>query len=343
MLRAPATFAQTVGLFAGLRQDETVESLFARVDWSGVSARQLVHAFLDRPPADAGEAGDAAGSGPAAAAVALFGSGAFRDGLALRILRHFADKQRLLFVHVPKAAGTDFAAVMNRTYPPVSNQLSDAELFPAPQLARRLQNFARMSGDASCVFMAGHTKLSTYLDEGYFRFTDRLVAILRDPNEICVSFANYVMKRFAACPDLSAQDTRAWARALGLTAAQIAGMEPRALGLALVTRPEMQTVNPICSLLGDGTARGTLDNLRRASIEITDTSRYEAWLRAGWGIGREGRINASPQLIGWDDLSGWQQARIAAGNEEDVVVYRAVMERLARTAALSVTGPEVLG
>ncbi len=341
MVRPPVTFRDTVLLFGQLRENELAEELFARVDWSGVSARQLVHAFLDRAPRAGWELAEPAGFSPADWALTLFQSPAFRDGLPGRILRHFPGKQRLLFVHIPKSAGTDFIAAMNRSFPAISNQLSDAGLVSDTQLARRLGNLARKTGDASRMFMSGHVKLDTYLDEGMFRFKDRLMAIVRDPDEICVSFANYVTSRFAACPDLSAQDTQVWASLLGLTAADIAQIEPRALALGIVTKPGLQTSNPICSLLGDGTASSVLANLQRADIEITSRARYGDWLRQVWNLKWDQRANSSRQLIGWADLAGWQQARIKAGNTEDRIVFEAVEACLNQSGAVSVSGLEV--
>ena len=304
--------------------------------------RAAAGARVPGPPAGrCAEAAEPDGYDPAAAALALFHAGAFRDGLAGRILRHFPGKQRLLFVHIPKSAGTDFAATMNRVYPPVSDQLSDAELVPPAQLAQRLRHFARLAKDAACIFMAGHISLSTYLDDGYFRFGDRLFAIMRDPNEICVSFANYVVGRFASCPGPLGAGHAGVGGGAGAD-----GRRHRAHGPARVRAGAGHAARhadgqSICSLLGDGTARGTLDNLRRAAVEITTAAHYTAWMREAWGIERDGRINSSPQLISWEDLPAWQQARIAAGNAEDRVVFDAVVGCLARLGGRSVCGVEV--
>jgi hypothetical protein len=341
VLKAPTSLRETVMLLGHMRPKRGLDDLFSQVDWSGVSRRQLIHAFLDRPPALGEETLEPPGFDARAAALELFASPGFRAGLAPRLLQVFQNKRRLLFVHVPKAAGTDYMSAMRRALPHVGNELAEPELVPADMLARRLARLGTTIKQSDTIFMGGHIPLAWFLDERIYRFGDRLTAILRHPREICVSLANYIVHRFGEDAQLSRPDTRSWAGQLGLGAEQIAAMEPQALALAVVARRGMQPINPICSLLGDGTARGTLVNLMRAPIEITSTAQYSAWLRHNWSLERDNRVNASRQVIGWDDLSQWQKDQIEAGCQEDYPVYEAAMACLARNGTLSVTGPEV--
>jgi hypothetical protein len=342
LLKAPAALRDTVLLFGQLGPEESVAGLFGRVDWTGVTRRQLIHAFLDRPPATAAEASDGAAFNASAAALELFASDAFRNDIALRLLRSFPGKRRVLFVHIPKAAGTDFMAAMRGVLPHVGNELGVKELVPDDRLALRLRRLARGVKGSDTIFMGGgHIPLSWYLDEKLYRFNDRLIAIVRHPREMCVSLANYIANGLKSDPALSRSDTRGWARALGLSTDDIATMDARLLALAVVAHPKTQLVNPICSLLGDGMAPAALDNLARACVEITSTEYYDRWLLERWNIVRKLHVNASPRLIGWDDLHPWQQARIEAGCQQDYIVYDAVTQCLARSGASSVTGPEV--
>ncbi len=341
MLQAPASLRETVELFGHLRPGLGVEHLFARVDWSGVSRRQLIHAFLDRPPASAAEWQDGPDFNAASVAKSLFAAPEFRAGLAPRLLQIYAAKRRLLFVHIPKAAGTDFTAAMRGALPHVGNDLSEPELVPDDMLAKRLRRLARSIDEAGTIFMGGHIPLAWFLDERIYRFDDRLVAILRHPRDICVSMANYIVHQFRKDPDITRPDTRSWANVIGLDAGQIAAMDSQVLALALVARRGIQPVNPISRLLGDGTAHGAFATLMRAPIELTSIERYPAWLQHNWGFEREKRVNASLQVIGWDDLSLWQQSQIEAGCQQDYPVYEAVMACLARNGTLSVTGPDV--
>ncbi len=341
MIRAPTNLRETTLLLGRLAPRQDVADLFAQVDWSGVSRRQLIHAFLDRPPATGEEAEEPAGFDPGSTAQELFASTAFRAGLATRLLQHFPARRRILFVHVPKAAGTDFMAAMRSAYPWLTEDFSQPDLFTPALLADRLSRFARAIPKADSIFLGGHVKLARYLDDGIFRFQDRLFAVVREPREICLSFANYVMKRFAACPDLSAPDVRSWAGVLRMNAQEIAAIEPHTLALAMATRRGIQPINPICQLLGDGTARGTFATLQRAPIEITSMANFGEWLKQEWGIERDERVNVSPKLIGWTDLSAWQREQIEAGCVADRLVYDTIVSCLARSGRLSVTGPEI--
>jgi hypothetical protein len=341
MLKAPTTFRETMLLFGRMNAQFDVPELFAQVDWSGVTRRQLTHAFLDRPPANAAEAHEEPGFNAQTAALALFAAPEFRDGIATRLLRGFPAKKRFLFVHLPKAAGTDFKAAMRQVLPCSDNALGEPELVSQLKLAERLRQFGRIIQPSDTIFMGGHISLSWFLDENLFRFGDRMATVVRHPYEICVSMANYIVHRFDLNPDLSAPDTRGWAGVLRLTREDIAKMDRQVLALALVARANIMPVNPICRLLGDGTAQGTLDTLSRAPIEITSIERYSEWLRQNWSLDRKQRGNASPQRIAWNDLSAWQKGQIIEACHEDKIVYEAVMARLSRTDALSVTGPEV--
>jgi hypothetical protein len=231
---------------------------------------------------------------------------------------------------------------MRRVLPAIHHGFESTELHPQPQLERQLSHFARLVRTEKYIFMGGHIKLGWYLDEGVFRFNDRLVAIVRHPHEICVSFINYILHRFRSTPDLSAPDTRAWSQMIGMTSFDAASVDQRALALSLATRPGIQPVNPICSLLGDGTAASAFDNMARAPIELTSVDRYTAWLKESWNIDRAIRINVSDPVITWNELSPWQQTQIEASCAEDRIVYEAVMACLERGGVLSVTGPEVV-
>ena len=341
MLKPPANLRETVMLFGHFRPKLGISDLFAQVDWSGVQRRQLIHAFLDRPPASAEETLEGPGFDACAEALLLFASPEFRAGLAPRLLQAFPAKRRLLFVHIPKAAGTDFMAAMRGALPHVGNELAEPALVSTDMLARRLARLAATIKQSETIFMGGHIPLAWFLDQRLYRFNDRLTAILRHPRDICVSMANYIVHSFRQDPQLVRPDTRSWSGVLGLDYEQIADMDSQALALAVVARRGMQPVNPICSLLGDGTASGTLATLMRAPIEITSMAQYSAWLRDGWGLERTKRVNASDQVIGWDDLSQWQKSQVEAGCQEDYPVYEAAMSCLARSGALSVTGPEV--
>ncbi len=340
-LPVPRSFRETVQMFAQLPATGDVASLFSRVDWSGADAGAVAEAMTGQPQALAPPGSeDGEGVGPATAA-ALFGAPGFRSFIAWRLLRSFPEKRRLLFVHLPRSAGTDFALAMRQRFPHAGDELEDAAFLPADRFATRLRDFARAIADADTVFMGGHMPLAGLVAGGLVRPQDRLVTILRHPHEVWLSFANAVVQRFLADPGLAEPDTGAWAKMLDLKREDVAAMDPRALALAVAGRPDLHPARPICSLLGDGTARGTLGLLGEVPVEITTLGKYPAWIKREWGIVHQARVNAAPKLIGWADLPAAQQESIAASCRADALVYGAVNACLEASGAMSVSGPEL--
>jgi len=338
----PTNLRDVLMLFAHWRPRHGAEGLFKQVNWARASRRQIIHAFLDRPPANAAEAEEDADFDRQVYALQLFGSAEFRANIPVRVMQAFPGKRRVLFVHIPKSAGTDFNSAIRPTLPFVHRGMEDPEMTPQPLLERQLNHFGKLIATEKYIFMGGHHQLAWYLDERLYRFNDRLIAIMRHPHAIAVSLINYIVHRMRTTPGLTAPDTRTWARILGLTEFDPETVDLREFALSIITRPGIQPVNPICSLLGDGTAARAFDNMPRAPIEFTSLEKYSDWLTASWKIERTKRENVSDKVISWDDLAPWQQAQIEAGCAEDRIIYEAVMGCLARSGGLSVTGPEVV-
>lgn len=323
MAKPPASLRDTMRLFGKFRPARGLAEFFLRPEWSGLSGRHLAHALLDRPPA-AGE------EWPDGGAQVVFESAAFRDRLCLRLARALPNKRRLLFVHLPKCAGTDFEGVLRRRMPLLHPTIESAAAVPPEQLAAWLRRLAEALADSETIAYGGHTALPFYLDEGLFRVSDRIVTVIREPRAIIISFANYIMARFDRQPDLAAIDTRGWADMLGITSFDPAmpAAERRAMALRVMTTPGILPVNPLCALLGDGTAAGAMAQLARAPVEFTTVERYEAWLAARFPGTESRRANAQPALIGWDDLSSEQRRQLEAATEEDRPLYDDLMQKL---------------
>jgi hypothetical protein len=326
-------------LFLRYDPDQGLDHFFASVDWSTASSRQLAHAFLGRPPLP----GASHLTDPAAEARRLFESDEFRHGLLRRVLMALPGKQRLLFVHLPKCAGTDFEVAMRPVHPSLHQGLDWIGATDAAELAKRLHAFMRHVQQAHTVFVGGHVPLPWYLDNELYRFGDRLMTIVRHPHEIAVSFANYVVYCMKSDPAFATDYVRGWGAMAGIERFDLGWTEDavKELTQRIVTMPGLMPINPICTLLGGGTAATSLANLARVDIEITDVTRYSAWLKARWGIERSFRANAAPQIVTASDLTSAEKARIEAACLEDMRVYTAITRGLDSTGGLSVTGPQV--
>jgi hypothetical protein len=327
-------------VFQHYRPEEGLDALFARVDWSGASPRQLAHAFLGRPPAD----GAISCADPRAEARRLFESDAFRGDLLRRMLMAFPARQRLLFVHLPKCAGSDFEAAMEQGHASLHDSIKWLGRYDAEELALRLHAFMRqLQKKSDTIFVGGHVPLRWYIDTELYRYNDRLLTIVRHPHEIAISFTNYALLVMRRDPQFATEDARSWGRLAGLEsfdptwpAATIKDLAHR-----IIATDGLLPVNSMCELLGDRTADSVFRNFARVDIEITHVALYTAWLRARWGIERTYRANAAPRIITAADLSSAEKARIAAACTEDMKLYTAVTAKLESTGELSVMGPQM--
>jgi len=340
MISAPTNMRELVRLFGQYRPEAGLEALFASVDWQSASPRQLTHAFFGRPPHDASEAaGD-----PGAVARRFFESGTFRRDLLRRVVAAFPSRQRILFVHVPKCAGTDFEDAMKRGHPSVFQVMDCADL-PPEDLAGYLHGFARQLPKTDTVFVGGHVALRWYIDHQLYRFTDQMMTIVRHPREIAISFANYVVMCMRADPHFVTFDCRSWGLAAGIDHfdPEWSDAEVKRLARRFAISRGMMPPNPMCDLLGDGTAAGAFANLARVDIEITHVAHYTAWLRKRWGIERTFRANAAPRIISAGDLSTAEKSAIADSYAEDLQLYARVIAAIEANGEFSVMGPRMVG
>ena len=83
--------------------------------------------------------------------------------------------------------------------------------------------------------------------------------------------------------------------------------------------------NPLCQWLGGGPAKAVVEPLATCGVEVTDITRYRAWLREKWAVEANTRGNAYIRSL----------------SEEDVKLYQAVHHRLSQPGASSLTGREI--
>jgi hypothetical protein len=341
-LPAPRTFRDTLRLLRHHQNSRDLDHLLQRVDWSGVSPRQIYHAFLGRPPERAQFAIPGPNWTPQAHARLIMELEEFRTSLLSRIADSLPGRQRLLFVHIPKCAGTDLEITLGQRHPKLMSWDIEPNRLNAEQLAARVAEF--MSHPGETIFIGGHLRLKWFLDQQLYRFRDRIFTVVRHPRDIALSYANYVVRRFADNPKLTDSDTSTWAKPLGLERfdRDMTAEERAALALRVLRNPAIVPSNVICTYLGDGDFASAIEMMARVDIEISATSRYDAWIGEAWGIKPHEKLNASPRILTWDQLDPADRDRIERTTAEDVRLYERVMERLERAGRNSVTGPELV-
>jgi hypothetical protein len=343
---APRDIRGLLEIFALLNNKSDLFELLSRFDFAGMKPGDIQSTVFDNLPAG-GSTERPAGGGYSAQNDLhnLLLSDEFQTNLITLFLRAFPEKKRLIFVHVPKCAGTDLSANLMSRYPFLHEQMTHAhwigkdDLFHAvSRLVLNLRFFDRL-------FVTGHNSLSYYTSRGLIRPSDKVFTILRDPIEIAVSQVNYVMTRLVADARAAtfAPDTREWLNALGIDTMPSSispPMEQRLCGEILrcktITRP-----NSMCFWLGGDNADSALGQLVAHNVELTVMENYTTWLSREWGINSRTRLNRSETFITTEMMSDQELSGVREAYSEDVKLYATIHQTLQQSGKLSVSGGDL--
>ena len=267
-------------------------------------------------------------------------SNAFQQSIMAQVLKAYPEKQRCLFVHIPKCAGSDLTFNLVQRYPSIDRQIANPVARDKPALFDELARTLRMLRFSSEVFVRGHVNLAYYENNGLIRPSDQVFTIMRDPVGIAISHVNYILTRFRndAKSRRAGLDTRGWLRVLKMDfdPDALAQIDSPMLGRQILRDQRIVLHNPMCSWLGGGSAQVVLDRLDRHSVEVTNTQNYEAWLAGSWDIGRSDRRNESFKFISTDTLPREDIEYLRSINEQDFALFDAVNERLRASGTPSV-------
>ncbi len=264
----------------------------------------------------------------------------FQQHVMAQLLKAFPEKQRCLFVHIPKCAGSDLSFNLQRRYPAIDRQITNPASRPRAALFDEIARTIRQFRFSPEVFVRGHVNLGYYESTGLIRPTDQVFTIMRDPIGIAISHVNYILTRFRndARSKRAGLDTKGWLRVLELPfdPDALLTVDTMALALRILRDKRIVLHNPMCHWLGGGDADTVLDRLARHGVEVTDTRHYEAWLASRWEIGSSDRRNESVKFIGQDGLAPEDLAYLHASNQQDARLFRIVTDRLREAGTPSV-------
>ncbi len=315
-------------------------NLLNQIDFTEVAAQGIDYAQLlpnDKLPEHNG------GWTPQAAKDRLYDvltSAAFQNQIIAQMLKLYPEKQRCLFVHIPKCAGSDLSSNLTQRYPAVDRQYANPLATPKPVLFDELGRLVRSLPFSDGIYVRGHVNLSYYESQGLIRPTDRVFTIMRDPIGIAISHVNYILTRFRndARIGRAGLDTKGWLRVLGMpfepeTLEKIDVVE---LGRRILREHRIILKNPMCFWLGGGSAEKVLERLARHSVEITNTECYETWLSSRWGIGRSERKNESVKFLSASSLPPEDIDYLHGISDQDEPLFREISDRLRESGATSV-------
>jgi hypothetical protein len=271
----------------------------------------------------------------------------FQAGLLSRFAEAYSDKRRLIFVHVPKCAGTDLSNKLKTRYPWVDYNIMDTDWTTKRAMLRHLSRLAVQLRFADCLYLCGHGGLHFYMDHHLIRPIDEIFTVVRNPLEIMVSQINYVLTRFSqdSTKGEVGPDTREWLGLIGRDSLpeSISKDFARDTAKVILENRTIVTPNPLCFWLAGrhADAGAALTALINSDIEITDTAHYKDWLARRWSIVSNSRDNASVKFLTLDTLSGEQQDYLREITQEDVKLHRIIENGLAATGRASVFGREL--
>jgi hypothetical protein len=339
MLATPKNPREVFELLAGIDDTGDLGALFDKVDWSGITRGQFYQIVFGRLAETACLAISPKDWSPRRHAIAAVSSAEFQTTIRERILAAFPEKRRLIFIHIPKCAGTDLYEGASARFPRIYEDLSRPQWIHGGEFFLYLKNFVAMLRESDSIFVHGHVPLSWYIDKNLFRFDDRVFTLVRDPLDIMLSQVNYVLKRFFEEPTLKVHDVKVWGGFLGIEQFDLDAPVVE-LGLRILRDQRIVPPNYLCTYLGTGTAESALEAAGRTDIEITDVARYSDWLSQTWGL-QTRRSNRSPRIVTLDNLGKADIDHLRSISHEDAVLYERILAALKRSGANSIHGTEL--
>jgi hypothetical protein len=342
MIATPRNPREVLELLATLDGKGDLDALFNQVDWSGITRGQFYQIVFGRMPETANAAIAPQGWSPKEHAIDAVTSDEFQREIRERILAAFPEKRRLIFVHIPKCAGTDLIEGLTPRFPRVYEDLSIPRWVHGPKFFLYLKNFVAMLPESDSIFVHGHVPLPWYIDKNLCRFGDRVFTVVRDPLDILISQVNYVLKRFLDHPTLSLPDVKIWAEFLGIDSFDVDVPFEKfvEMGRRMLYDQRIVPPNYLCTYLGTGTAGSALEAACRSNIEITDIARYSEWLSQTWGLATR-RSNRSPRIVSLERLDKGDIAYLRSISHEDTVLHERILAALERSGTNSIHGTEL--
>lgn len=318
--------------------------LFDQVDCTRLTPSQIEHGVFRRAPRRLRQAW--AGQHDAKAHfISALTSPEFRARSIELFLGAFPEKGRLLFIHIPKCAGTDLRTLLPPKFPSLQHTLMSTAWTPDQAFFAALAEAANAVQARDEILIFGHIALDWYVATIGTRPRDRIFTVIRDPFEIALSQANYAISVLVNDPEIKFPHTRETLDKLGierLPPNPDSGMLKR-LALRAFLDPNITRPNPICAFLA-GAGKSSAEavrNLVTHNVEVTDTTRYNRWLKARWGIDSRSRHNSSIKFLSRIDLEPYRH-HLDTLASEDRKVFDLVSWGLQQAATPSIRGLDLL-
>lgn len=271
----------------------------------------------------------------------------FQKDIVPLFLNAFPEKKRIVFIHVPKCAGTDLSVNLMKRFPSMHQTIMEENWVPKESLFRQIARLVIHNKFFDNIFLCGHSSLDYYVSRGLIRPIDRVFTIVRQPVEIVISHVNYILTRMTR--DLAARkigpDTKEWMDILGVSTLP-GDMPPglvQRLCNSIINSAQLMKPNSMCSWLGGADAESAIQQLVNYNVEITTVDEYSRWLQQCWAIKTDTRMNRSDSFVSLQSLTPADISRIQEIFAEDAKLYAIINLALDRSGSSSIRGEELRG
>lgn len=327
-------------LFASYDEAVGLEALVGQIDCAAAS-KQLP---CDGVPSQRDASDDIAQSKTFASASADFldmvKSDDFQSGILPLVLNAYPEKKRLLFVHIPKCAGTDLRLHLERRFASFAAILAVGWRTPKEELYRGLRQLVLELRRSDTIFVYGHMRLGACVKTRIVRPCDRIVTVVREPEDIVVSHLNFVLSQITRANELGGPrpEAQRWAKILQEHQLSFDMLESDPQCFFKKMLRHMGRRNTICNALGKGDAKSALKNAQACDIEITTVENYNSWIRANWAVTDATTVNKSRKFLSKDMLDDGDIEYVKSITSEDRRVFDLISDTIRGAGTVSIRG-----
>lgn len=343
VMHAPKNPRELFDYFRLYEQPTGISGLIQKWDASDVTPQQVYYSVLGRLPE-----GDRAKRGEDYDACAQYlnalRSDEFQSGIVKAVLNAYPDKKRMIFIHIPKCAGSHLNEKLIATFAAVNFRLMDRKWIDTDNFFDMLRILTAKLENSDTIAPYGHLPLKWYVNNGLIRLGDTTVSIVREPAQVVLSQVNYILTRFVSDPQLKAIDTNGWLPFIDKSklTSSIASNNFRDLAIEILYSDALVTRDVMCSFLGHGTAKSAFELCASASVELTDLEHYPEWLRLRLGVDAGQATNVSKRYVTMEDIGIDGLERIKNVTEQDCILMDRVRTIMGDPNRCSISGVELL-
>jgi len=346
-LQAPRDPRSLFELFVSYDPARGLDDLLAALDVTGIEPRHVYHSILGRRPETLQATRKPENYNARDHMRGALVSPEFQRKVISLILNAYPEKRRLLFVHVPKCAGTDLRIGLSTRYPALDMGLAQPDWTSSQQLFAAIHEVALGLRFSDTLLLHGHVRIAAAINGGMVRPTDRVITVIRDPVDIILSNVNYIITRILQDQETGkdAPDTQGWRQALGIDRLPPEMPEDVTARLfnTMLHHPATTVPNSICYWLGNGDVQSAIRRLVINDVEITDTQHYAAWMRGRWDVVRSVKANESRKFVTREQIGADDFKFIESITADDRELFALLSKQIDASGHNAICGKDIVG